>query len=146
MAPFESQRQWRRVGCGRLDCEFRRQSAGRARFETGYPYLRGVTSGAEWSSVLDACAALIASMFHWVSSYSSGLLGRKKAGQCRLTARTTHRDGRAPLRCRLPYRELVPRRWRNPNPCLGDLQKRCAGCLRCRPSVLRFCRCRQSRT
>jgi hypothetical protein len=83
MAPFESQRQWRRVGCGRLDCEFRRQSAGRARFETGYPYLRGVTSGAEWSSVFDTCAALIASMFHWVSSYSSGLLGRKKVGQCR---------------------------------------------------------------
>jgi len=64
MGPFESGRQRRGVGCVLLDCDFRRRSCGRERFGSGDSNLRGITSGAERSAVLDACATFITRMFH----------------------------------------------------------------------------------
>jgi hypothetical protein len=90
LAPFNNGRLRRGIGWGLFDCDFGRCSRGRERFGSCDSNLGGVTSGAERSAVLDACATLITRMFHSVSSYSRDVRGARKDGslQCCGRART----------------------------------------------------------
>jgi len=79
VVPLQSGRH-RGVRCVLFDSGFRSGSNRRERCGSGDANLRCVASGAEWSAVLDACAAFIAGMFHWISRYSRGVRRARNVG------------------------------------------------------------------